>query len=132
MLLEGAAYYRTQGYDDVDYECFTPVTFEGEEDYWYSGNFTFELRKTDEDSVYTIGTLCGYPRKIYRQDGGEGSNYRLVTEVDMSGKTKIYLYFNFMTKDELCNSTSRKEVRKWVRDKVNAAGQIKIIVPFSD
>lgn len=132
MLLEGAAYYRTQGYDEIDYECFTPVTFEGEEDYWYSGNFTFELRKTDEDSVYTIGTLCGYPRKIYRQDGGEGSNYRLVTEVDMSGKTKIYLYFNFMTKDELCNSTSRKEVRKWVRDKVNAAGQIKIIVPFSD
>lgn len=130
--VRGAAYYRTQGYDEVDYECFTPVTFEGEEDYWYSGYFTIDLRKTDEDSVYTMGTLYGYPQKVYRQDGGEGCNYRLVTEVDMSGKTKIVLNFNFMTKDKLCDSTSRKEVRKWVRDKVNAAGQIKIIVPFSD
>ena len=30
--VRGAAYYRTRGYDEVDYECFTPVTFEGEED----------------------------------------------------------------------------------------------------
>ena len=131
-LLRGAAYYRTQGYDDVDYKCFTPVTFEGEEDYWYSGNFTVELRKTDKDTVYTMGTLHGYPRKVYNQHGGEGSNYKLVTETDMSGKTKTVLYFNFMTEDKLCDSSSRKEVREWVRDKINAAGQIKIIVPFSD
>lgn len=130
--VKGAAYYRTQGYDDVDYESFTPVTFDGEEDYWYNGNFTVELRKTDKDTVYTMGALYGYPRKVYNQNGGEGSNYKLVTETDMSGKTKILLYFNFMTKDKLCDSTSRKEVREWVRDKVNAAGQIKIIVPFSD
>ena len=130
--IKGAAYYRTQGYDDVDYESFTPVTFDGEEDYWYSGNFTVELRKTDKDTVYTMGTLYGYPRKVYDQHGGEGSNYKLVTEFDMSGKTKIMLDFNFMTKDKLCDSSSRKEVREWVRDKINAAGQIKIIVPFSD
>ena len=130
--IKGAAYYRTQGYDDVDYESFTPVTFDGEEDYWYSGNFTVELRKTDKDTVYTMGTLYGYPRKVYDQHGGEGSNYKLVTEIDMSGKTKIMLDFNFMTKDKLCDSSSRKEVREWVRDKINAAGQIKIIVTFSD
>ena len=130
--IKRAAYYRTQGYDDVDYESFTPVTFDGEEDYWYSGNFTVELRKTDKDTVYTMGTLYGYPRKVYDQHGGEGSNYKLVTEIDMSGKTKIMLDFNFMTKDKLCDSSSRKEVREWVRDKINAAGQIKIIVPFSD
>lgn len=130
--VKGAAYFSANGYDEVEYECFTPVTFSGEENYWYSGYFNIELRKTDEDFVYTMGAIFGFPQRIYKEGGGEGCNYRIVTEREMSGKEKTMLYFNFMTKDEKCNSSSRKEVREWVRDKINAAGQIKVIVPFAD
>lgn len=114
-----AVAFYSEDYYDVDYEVFTPESFDSFE-LIYEGTFIIELLNSENDKIFEIKNISYTTSTICRKKGvnvNELVNFKFCQCIDMNGETdsKLTGTFKFFKNP----NENRKEWKKWLIDEIN-------------
>lgn len=120
--------YYNQYYDYCDYEEFFFETFNDMKQF-YRGSFNMVLSPTNEpDTYYMQDILCNVSDDYTKEFLKDDFDFNLYTSQSTSSPKKVSrLSGNFIS---LASPPSgRHEIHKFLRDKINEKGIIKVLLP---
>jgi len=123
-----AVSYYNQYYDYCDYDEFFFETFNDMKQF-YRGSFNMVLSPTNEpDTYYMQDILCNVSEDYTKEFLKDDFDFNLYTSQSTSSPKKVTrLSGNFIS---LASPPSgRHEIHKFLRDKINEKGIIKVLLP---
>ena len=128
-------YYESIGYDDISYEPFKIKTYDLVPTMW-GGYFSLTLIPYQEhENTYLIKTLNYSLNKKFingKPEDYEDFDYIFKHTINSNGHVECSISGNFCSATEPPPSSPEKQLREWLRDKINAKGQLKVVVPSFD
>lgn len=128
-------YYESEGYTNVSYSSFKFKDYSPIPMMW-GGYFSLSLIPYQgHENTYLMKTLnYSVNRKPIngKPEDYENFDYIFKCTVNSNGHVECSISGDFYSATEPPPSLPEKQLREWLRDKINAKGQIKVVVPSFD
>lgn len=130
-----SAYYESKDYADVSYAPFKFKTYNTIPLMWI-GYFSLTLIPYQGyENTYLMKTLNYSLNKKFidgKPEDYEDFDYIFKHTINSNGHIECSISGDFCSATEPPPSLPEKQLREWLRDKINAKGQLKVVVPSFD